>query len=62
MANWQQLPRDLDGEAFAKWLASALEREGYSRPVKQEIEDWLYTQTGRTVIVREDAKAKGGAK
>lgn len=49
------LPRDMDGEEFARWLADALEREGWSPFVKRTVEDWLYENTGRTVLPRGEA-------
>lgn len=52
MAEQKQLPRNLDARDFAQWLASALEREGWSRNTHQQVEDWLYEQTGRTVLPR----------
>lgn len=55
MADRQLLPRDLDGRDFARWLADALEREGWTRNVHQQAEDWLYQQTGRTVLPRQAA-------
>lgn len=55
MSNHQQMPRNLDGEQFAKWLILALEREGWSKQTHQQVEDWLYEQTGRTVLPRATA-------
>lgn len=43
-------PRNMSATEFARWLSSALEREGYSTDVKRTIEDWLWEHTGRTVL------------
>ena len=53
MADHKQLPRNFKSGDFAEWLASALEREGWTREVRQQVEDWLYEKTGRTVFPRE---------
>lgn len=49
MAN-STAPRDLDAEAFANWLTSVLQLEGWTPANHRHVEDWLYEQTGRTVL------------
>jgi len=54
-SQWAPLPRQMKSDDFAQWLASTLEREGWTSAVKRELEDWIYQKTGRTVIPRSAA-------